>query len=288
MQILIPEGFYALERAVLLLAQQLNKELWDPAKLTSAEVSAYQGLGDTVHYQELRKLLLGKEGAVNEPRHGIEERLKAYEHAQRRLREALHSRKVRSYLQISQTGECLEQPSRNWAQETAVNWFADGRAFIISGRTDRMAFGPYVPGASDEVNFIEQPGGWWASILIEKESFDALVTNLGALPSKEGGEAAGSQEFASTKKSGKRRGPPKRYDWEDAMLFCVEELNTRGDFDVPANQCEGWQSQNDLIRKLQEYMASPRGGGREPSDSVAKAYVARWVDEWRLANNSTD
>jgi hypothetical protein len=284
MQILIPEGFYALERAVLLLAQQLNKELWDPGKLTSAEVSAYEGLGDTVHYQELRKLLLGKKGAANEPQHGVEERLKTYEHAQRRLREALHSCKVRSYLQISQTGECLEQPSRNWAQETAVNWFGDGRAFIISGRTDRMAFGPYVPGASDEVNFIEQPGGWWATILIEKDSFDALVTNLGALPSKEGGEAA----RYSPKKSRRRRGPPKQYDWEDARLFCFQELDTLRDFDIPANQCEGWQSQNDLVRKLQEYMASPRDGGREPSDSVAKAYVARWVDEWRSANNSTD
>jgi hypothetical protein len=166
---LVPEGFYALEQAVLLLAQQDSKELWDATKLTSAELRVYELLGDAVHYQDLRRLVFG------DPHRAIEDRLESYERAQHRLREALHSGKVRSVLQISQTGKREEQKPESWAQETAINWFDDGKAFIVTGGVERAPFGPYVPGAPDEVNYIEQPRGLWVHILVEKESFDSFV-----------------------------------------------------------------------------------------------------------------
>jgi hypothetical protein len=183
----VPEGFYALEQAVLRLAQQASEELWDATKLTSAELRAYQSIGETVHYQDLRKLLLGAYRSVGEPQGGIEDRLESYERAQRHLREALYSRKVRSVLQISQTGKLVEQEPESWAQETAASWFDDGRAFIPTGGIERTAFGPYVAGAPDELNYLEQPKGLWASILIEKESFASFLAKVA-------GPAAGTTE----------------------------------------------------------------------------------------------
>jgi hypothetical protein len=263
---LVPEGFYALEQAVLRLAQHGNEELWDATKLSSAELRAYQSIGDTVHYQDLRKLLPGAHRNVGEPQAGIEDRLKSYEGAQQHLREALHSGKVRSVLQVSQTGKCVEQDPESWAQETATSWFDDGRAFIPTGGVERMAFGPYVAGGPDELNYIEQPKGLWAFILIEKESFASFL--------------------AGPPGPRTRGGAPVQYDWDDAKLFVFRELDAHGDFAVPQNRVKGWRSQNDLIGKLQEYMATPAGGGRAPSDSSAKTLVANCLAEWRVANNS--
>jgi hypothetical protein len=84
----------------------------------------------------------------------------------------------------------------------------------------------------------------------------------------------------------KRRGAAQKYDWDDAKQFVLKQLNNHGDFDQPENRCEGWRSQNDLVRKLQEYMGSRRGGECEPSDSSAKSFVRAVVHEWRAANNS--
>jgi hypothetical protein len=78
-----------------------------------------------------------------------------------------------------------------------------------------------------------------------------------------------------------RRGAPKKYDWEDAEQFAFQLFETRGDFDVQGNQTGEWRSQNDLVRKVQLYMASARGGGAEASDSRTKDVVARWVSKWR-------
>ncbi|UGY16921.1 hypothetical protein HAP48_0005375 [Bradyrhizobium septentrionale] len=41
----VPKGFYALERAVLLIARELDERLWDHAKMTLAEINAYERLG---------------------------------------------------------------------------------------------------------------------------------------------------------------------------------------------------------------------------------------------------
>jgi hypothetical protein len=279
----VPEGFYALEQAVLRLAQEGSEELWDATKLTSAELRAYQSIGNTVHYQDLRKLLLGAYRSVGEPQGGIEDRLESYERAQRHLREALYSRKVRSVLQISQTGKCVEQESESWAQQTAASWFDDGRAFIPTGGIERTAFGPYVAGAPEELNYIEQPKGLWASILIEKESFDSFLAAVAGAPTEKSG---GTAERGGPSRPRTRGGAPIQYDWDDAKLFVFRELEAHGDFAVPENRVKGWRSQNDLIRKLQEYMATPAGGGRAPSDSMAKTLVANCLAEWRTADNS--
>jgi hypothetical protein len=279
----VPEGFYALEQAVLRLAQQGSEELWDATKLTSAELRAYQSIGDTVHYQDLRKLLLGAYRSVGEPQGGIEDRLESYERAQRHLREALYSRKVRSVLQISQTGKCVEQESESWAQQTAASWLDDGRAFIPTGGVERTAFGPYVAGAPEELNYIEQPKGLWASILIEKESFDSFLAAVAGAPTEKSG---GTAERGGPPGPRTRRGAPIQYDWDDAKLFVFQELDAHGDFAVAENRVKGWRSQNDLVSKLQEYMESAPGGGRAPSDSSAKKFVADCVAEWRTVNNS--
>lgn len=82
-----------------------------------------------------------------------------------------------------------------------------------------------------------------------------------------------------------RRGAPNQYDWDDARQFVIRELNLHGDFDIPANQSEKWRTQTHLVGRLQNYMATRPGGGRMPSDSGAKANVARWVTEWRKAGS---
>ena len=53
----VPKGYYALEKAVLLIARELNERLWDHAQMTLSEVNAYEKLGEATHYKDLRQTL---------------------------------------------------------------------------------------------------------------------------------------------------------------------------------------------------------------------------------------
>jgi hypothetical protein len=258
----VPTGFYALERAVLLFAKQLNPDLWDPTKMTSAEVSIYEGLGQRVHYQDLSKLLRGLQ--VNEGGQTsavaddlIEERLRAYEQAQLLLRAALHAGRARSFLQISETGQRVEQETASWAQEKAISWFDDGRAFILTGGAERTSFGPYVPGAPDDVNYIEQPKGVWASILIDKISFDTA--------------AADSVVTAAKQKD--KGGRPAEYDWDAVKEYMLAQVKQ---FGVPGKKNRRLPTKNDLVALILEEWARK---DIQLSESTLRRYVTKWLEE---------
>jgi hypothetical protein len=169
----VPKGFYALEKAVLLIARELNKTLWDHAKMPLAEINAYEWLGEKTHFQDLGKVVREVEVSRRDRKTGklpdnhIAERLEAYKDAQKLLRGALNAGELRSFFQIEETGQRFEQVADAWAQDNAMNWFDDGRTFMPTGGTKLIPFGFYVPGAPDDVNFVDVPRGVWASVLID-------------------------------------------------------------------------------------------------------------------------
>jgi hypothetical protein len=101
----VPKGFYTLEKAVLLLAKERDKPIWETERMTAAEIVAYEGLGETTHYKDLPKTLdaiaLGRRGQDgNLPDNLIAERFESYKKCQPILREALHAGELRSVLLI--------------------------------------------------------------------------------------------------------------------------------------------------------------------------------------------
>jgi hypothetical protein len=65
---------------------------------------------------------------------------------------------------------------------------------------------------------------------------------------------------APQKREKGKPGPRLKFDEIDAKEFVFQQLADNGDFDKPDNQVEGWRSQNDLVGKLQDYMATPARG----------------------------
>jgi hypothetical protein len=255
----VPTGFYALERAVLLLARQLNPVLWDPARMSAAELSIYESLGDAVHYQNLSKLL--RPLKVNESEKDaaglIDERLRGYEQAQRRLRAALHAGSARSFLQISETGRRIEQEAASWAQDNAITWFDDGRAFLTDGAEERTSFGPYVPGAPDDVNYIERPKRVWASILIDQTSFDTATIDpvVVAVEQKDKG------------------GRPPEYDGDAVKQYMLAQV---GRYGVPGKNNKRFPVKSDLVAAILEEWARKDIHLAEPT---VRRYVNRWLRE---------
>ena len=76
-----------------------------------------------------------------------------------------------------------------------------------------------------------------------------------------------------------RRGDVQDYDWDEAKMYALKELNTNGDMEDPQHQVDGWRSQADLTRKIMTHLA--KVDGKEPAFSTAKAYVSDFYKEWR-------
>jgi hypothetical protein len=51
-----------------------------------------------------------------------------------------------------------------------------------------------------------------------------------------------------------RPGAPELYDWDDIAQFVRKEITNRGDFKKAENRIEGWRSQNDLLRLIENYL----------------------------------
>ncbi|MCK1447235.1 hypothetical protein IVB34_40120 [Bradyrhizobium sp. 2] len=88
---------------------------------------------------------------------------------------------------------------------------------------------------------------------------------------------------ASRKKKAVRVGPPEKYDWEEAKLFMLRELEARGDFLDPQNNVPGWKSQNNLVDLIIEHLEKRPDVGDDngPSPSAVKNKVKGWLKEWR-------
>jgi hypothetical protein len=78
-----------------------------------------------------------------------------------------------------------------------------------------------------------------------------------------------------------RVGAQEKYDWEEAKLFMLQELEKRGDFLDPQNKTSGWTSQNDLVEKIIVHHGKHSDDGEGPSPSGVKAKVKIWLQEWR-------
>jgi hypothetical protein len=78
-----------------------------------------------------------------------------------------------------------------------------------------------------------------------------------------------------------RAGAQEKYDWEEAKLFMLQELEKRGDFLDPQNKTSGWNSQNDLVEKIIVHLAKHSDDGEGPAPSGVKAKVKIWLQEWR-------
>ena len=133
----VPEGFYALEKAVLNIARELDNGLWDHTKMPLAEINAYEWLGEKTHFQDLEKIILKIELSLPDrktgkfPKKNVAERFKAYKDAQKLVRGALNAGELRSFRQIEKTGQRLQQVAAEaGAKDNAMNWFDDGRMFI--------------------------------------------------------------------------------------------------------------------------------------------------------------
>jgi hypothetical protein len=89
---------------------------------------------------------------------------------------------------------------------------------------------------------------------------------------------------APKRKSGRRA----EYDWVEAKLFVVQQLEAKGDFDEP-DQLDNWKSQADLERCVADYF-STKGIGKVPATSLIRSKIGTIVAAWRsdknLAKNS--
>jgi hypothetical protein len=82
-----------------------------------------------------------------------------------------------------------------------------------------------------------------------------------------------------------RRGDVPDYDWGEAKLYAFKLLDDNGDMQEPENQVNGWRSQADLTKKVMEHLEMR--DGKEPAYSTAKAYISKFITEWRRGRESS-
>ena len=79
-------------------------------------------------------------------------------------------------------------------------------------------------------------------------------------------------------KKNKRGGVPMKFDWPDAKSFAAEFFIERGEFQEWDSE---WKGQADLERQVLSYMEKTVGSGKGPGESTLRAYVSKWLKEWR-------
>jgi hypothetical protein len=85
---------------------------------------------------------------------------------------------------------------RHWAGVNGDNLLSDnGEVYLTAGQTKRIQFGMYVPGAPDDVNFVEVPVGVWCDFLIiEKTLREFLGTAIREKRDTQTGTASSDDE----------------------------------------------------------------------------------------------
>ena len=110
----------------------------------------------------------------------------------------------------------------------------------------------------------------WSDIRVRGEEVRAAFPMLGGSP-----------------ENARSTGPKEKYDWVEGKQYAAKIFGERGDFESEPNQVHGWKSQADLVKLVQAHLkeddARARGvpEGNEPGLSTTKAYVAKWLAEWR-------
>jgi hypothetical protein len=173
----------------------------------------------------------------------------------------LHAGELRSFLQIAETGQRIEQKADAWAQENALNWFDDGLSYVLTGGSRRTPFGPYVPGLPDDVNFVDEPNGAWASILIEKDSFSDWYYS-----------AAGPMAGVEAREKDKG-GRPADYDWDSIKAYALALVQEHG---RPGKGNRRLSSKDELTGAIMNEWASK---DIELAKSTVSRYVRKWLSE---------
>jgi hypothetical protein len=84
--------------------------------------------------------------------------------------------------------------------------------------------------------------------------------------------------------SAERRGRKGTYDWDEADIVLIEELNRRGDFGE-AGQMDNWNCQACAEKLVTEHFGKRN---QHPAVSLVRSRVVKVVKKWRedRANNS--
>jgi hypothetical protein len=152
------------------------------------------------------------------------------------------------------------QPSAEaWAQTNAMTWFDDGLSYVHTGGTRRIPFGPYVPGAPDDVNFSDEPNGVWASILIERDSLSDWCS------------AAPKADVEAKEKD--KGGRPPEYDWDAVKACALGVVRERG---MPGRSNRRLPSMTQLVEAIMNEWASK---GIELAEPTVRRYVGKWLKD---------
>jgi hypothetical protein len=241
----VPAGFYALERAVLLLAKELDSPIWETGKMTADEIVAYEGLGQTTHYKGLKSILDGialnlRDRKGNLPDDTMAQRLASYEKCQGIVREGLLFGDLRSFLQFEADGP-FEQLPEAWQQ-------ADSHAGFDGGLI--WSDGELAPAAAG-----------WATILIDKDSFsDWDYPKTGPMAEVEAKERD-------------KGGRPPEYDWDAIKEYALAVVKERG---MPARHNRRLPSKAQLSGAIMDAWAEK---GIELARPTVSRYVKKWLDE---------
>ena len=82
------------------------------------------------------------------------------------------------------------------------------------------------------------------------------------------------------------RGRPLQFDWEAVRVWAKSEFDHRGDFLLPENRTDGWRSQADFERLIQDAFANDPTVKRIPEQNTVRTHLTKWLRKWRseLAN----
>ncbi|MFK4582900.1 hypothetical protein [Bradyrhizobium ottawaense] len=241
----VPEGYYALEKAVLLIAKELDSDIWQTGKMTTNEIVAYENLGQVNHYKNLGQILDDvvanlRDRTGNLPDDTIAQRLASYEKCQGVVKEALLAGDLKSLLQF-ETGERVELPSKTWDQDDAIARFDDGFIWV------------------DDAPATAAPG--WASILIDKDSFsDWYYSGTGPMADVEAKERD-------------KGGRPPEYDWDAVKEYALDLVKQHG---VPGRANRRLPSKSQLAEAILNEWASR---GIQLAEPTVRRYVGNWLKE---------
>jgi hypothetical protein len=78
-------------------------------------------------------------------------------------------------------------------------------------------------------------------------------------------------------------GAPLEHDWDDYEQKFLQLWQEKGDFDLPQNQVEGWNSQAAAARTLLDYIQTRVEDGKVPHSKTVEGYISGWANKLRTA-----
>jgi len=78
-------------------------------------------------------------------------------------------------------------------------------------------------------------------------------------------------------------GAPPEHDWDDYEQKFLQLWREKGDFQLPQNQVEGWNSQAAAAETLLKYIRTRVEDGKEPHPKTVEGYISRWANKLRTA-----